>query len=109
MNLTAQPVRQKRPQFVSPSLRASAKGQPCTLRLGCCNGDWDTTVLAHLRYFGWAGVAQKPHDWLAVLACSSCHDAIDRRDWSQHGYEDLLRALGETLTAHFEAGRMVMK
>lgn len=32
MNLLRHPVRQKRQQFVSPALRASAKGQPCSLR-----------------------------------------------------------------------------
>ena len=106
MNLTRQQPRQKRRQFVSPALRASAKGQPCSLRLSCCNHDPETTVLAHLRYFGWAGIAQKPHDWLAVFACSACHAEIDRRDGCFE-FEDLLRALGETLTAHFEAGRMV--
>lgn len=108
MNLTHQPPRQKRPQFVSPALRASAKGQPCSLRLSCCNHDPETTVLAHLRFFGWAGVAEKPDDYLAVFACSSCHDEIDRRSnagaWE---FEDLLRGLGETLKAHFAAGRLV--
>lgn len=43
MNLTGLPPRQKRQQFVSPALRASAKGQPCALRLSCCNHDPETT------------------------------------------------------------------
>lgn len=82
-------------------------GKPCTLRLYCCNHDQATTVLAHLRCFGWAGMAQKPHDFLAVYACSACHDAIDRRDASAPwGYDDLLRALGETLIHHHKEGRL---
>lgn len=111
MNITGQPLRQKVTRLVSPALRNSARGQPCTLRLPCCNHDTETTVLSHLRYFGWAGIAQKPHDFLGVFACSACHDAIDGRvnDDGFFGFEDLLRALGETLTAHFAAGRMVMK
>lgn len=78
-------------------LRKNARGQSCTLRLDCCNHNPETTVLAHLRLFGWAGMAQKPDDLLAVFACSSCHDAIDRRTSDQWGYDDILRAMGETL------------
>lgn len=79
-------------------LRENAKGQTCALRLDCCNHDPETTVLAHLRHFGWAGTAQKPNDMLAVFACSACHDAIDGRgNDATWGYDDLLRALGETL------------
>jgi len=107
MNLSGVPPRQKRLRLVSPKLRASAKGQPCTLRLPCCNHDQDTTVLAHLRFFGWAGVAEKPDDYLGVFACSACHDAIDGRGRNLWEFEDLLRALGETLRAHFLAGRLV--
>lgn len=95
------------PPFVSPAWRNSAKGKPCTLRLDCCNRDPATTVLAHLRCFGWAGMAQKPHDFLAVYACSACHDAIDRRyTAAPWGYDDLLRALGETLTHHYREERI---
>ena len=45
-----------------------------------CNFDSSTTVLAHLRRGSVAGMGQKPPDTCAVLACSACHDAIDRRD-----------------------------
>lgn len=78
-------------------VRKSAQGKACTLRLACCNYNPETTVLAHLRHAGLAGLAQKPPDWMAVYACSACHDAIDRRSGDEWGYDDLLRALGETL------------
>ena len=94
------PMGQKTRNLVEPALRKSAQGEACSLRLPCCNHDPATTVLAHLRFFGWAGMGQKPPDYLAVFACSACHDAIDRRsdaDVSQWEFEDLLRGLGETL------------
>lgn len=81
-------------------MRQAARDQACTLRLECCNHRADTVSLCHLRFFGWAGIAQKPDDLLAVFACSACHDALDRRNAmtaSLWGYEDILRALGETL------------
>ena len=91
------PLGQKQPVLVSTALRQSAKGEGCTLRLGCCNHDPATTVLAHLRFFAWAGMAQKPDDLLAVFACSDCHDALDRRADPAWGWDDVLRALGETI------------
>lgn len=91
------PLGQKNPPTVSTALRESARGETCTLRLGCCNSNPATVVLAHLRFFGWAGISQKPDDMLAVFACSACHDAIDRRSVYPWEFEDLLRGLGETL------------
>jgi len=76
--------------------RNSAQGKPCALRLGCCNQNPETTVLAHIRKFGWAGTGQKPPDFLAVYACSACHDQLDRRSKGDVSDEDILRALGET-------------
>ena len=82
------------------AIRQSARGETCTLRLlGVCNHDPATTVLAHLRVFGAAGMGQKPADYAAVYACHACHDALDRRDMmsaGQCGMEDILRALLET-------------
>lgn len=83
--------------------RKSARGKDCALRLPCCNHNPETTVLAHLCMFGWAGMAQKPPDFLGVYACSNCHDALDRRTPEGWGFDDVLRALGETLiTMHRE-------
>lgn len=108
MNLTGRPIRWKPPRAVIPSLRDSARGQSCTLRLACCNHDPETTVLAHIRHFGWAGTGQKPPDFLAVYACSACHDAFDGRADGPWGWDDVLRALGETLMRHHAAGRLAV-
>lgn len=61
-------------------LRKSARGEPCRVRLpGVCNGNPDTSVLAHLRLAGITGVGMKAPDLLAAIACSACHDEIDGR------------------------------
>ena len=60
--------------------RDAARGMPCMVRVpDFCNGDPDTTVLAHYRLAGTCGSGMKPHDEQAAWACSSCHDAIDGR------------------------------
>lgn len=61
-------------------LRKLARGQQCMVRLpGVCNGNRETTVLAHFRLVGVSGMGMKSPDILAAFACSACHDAIDRR------------------------------
>lgn len=61
------------------NLRTLARGKPCMCRFpGICNGNPETTVLAHLKRGGWCG-SVKPPDVCGVWACSSCHDAIDGR------------------------------
>ena len=44
-----------------------------------CNCNSETTVLAHYRLAGISGMGMKSPDLLGAWACSSCHDAIDRR------------------------------
>jgi len=67
-------------------LRKAARGRECQLRIpNICNHDNTTTVLAHIRRGGVAGMGQKPPDLCAVIACSRCHDAIDRRGQLPHG------------------------
>jgi hypothetical protein len=63
---------------VGKQVRAAAKGQPCTARLVGCNGNTDTTVLAHVRTPG-TGIGRKPLDTMALFACSDCHDRLDGR------------------------------
>lgn len=46
---------------------------------GVCNGDPMTTVLAHINRGGVGGMGTKPHDLVAVWACSACHDEADGR------------------------------
>jgi hypothetical protein len=64
------------------NLRQFARGQDCQVRIyGVCNYNPETTVLAHIRLGGVAGMGQKPPDFPGcfVFACSNCHDAIDKR------------------------------
>jgi hypothetical protein len=62
-------------------LTKAARGRECQVRVpGVCNGNPETTVLAHFRMSGTrCGVGLKPNDLQGAWACSSCHDAIDGR------------------------------
>ncbi len=76
---------------------------------GVCNWDPSTTVLAHLRRGGVAGVGQKPPDLCAVLACSACHDWIDGRVSVSHMFDEdrylyILDALCRTLKIWTDEG-----
>ena len=101
MNLTGQAIFQKAKRFVSKAWRNSANGKACTMGLPGCDHS-GTTVLCHIRKFSWAGMGQKPHDFLAFYGCASCHAKQERGECSD---EDLLLALGKTLTIHYEDGR----
>ncbi len=60
------------------NLRKLAKGKPCQVRIpGVCNGNPETTVLAHL---GGGGMGMKQPDILGAWCCSDCHDVIDGRN-----------------------------
>ena len=62
------------------NLRNAARGRPCMIRLeGICNHNPETTVLAHISLPGVSGMGLKADDLLGAWACSSCHDAVDRR------------------------------
>jgi hypothetical protein len=61
-------------------LRKAARGRECQIRIpGCCNGNSETSVLAHYRLAGTCGTGYKPDDIQGAIACSSCHDLIDGR------------------------------
>ncbi|MEX0385844.1 nuclease domain-containing protein [Spiribacter onubensis] len=84
----------------SKKLRESARGEHCTLRLpGHCNGNPETSVLCHLPH-GVRGVGIKASDDHAVIACSGCHDALDKRALVKISqgelYECMVRAMAET-------------
>ena len=108
MNLTGTaPLGLKAEKAISPAMRKAANGEACTMRIpGVCNHNTETTVLAHLRMFGWAGIAQKPPDFLAVFACHSCHDALDGRMGERVSPTDILRALGETMIRQHQLGNL---
>lgn len=62
------------------NLRDYARGKPCTIRVPLvCNGNPETTVLAHVRMIEISGAGIKSADVLAAWACSACHDYVDFR------------------------------
>jgi hypothetical protein len=67
-----------------------------------CNGDWATTVLAHLRMMGISAMAMKCPDWFGAWACSGCHDYVDGRIWTADSYETrrLIHLEGVVRTQH---------
>lgn len=72
-------LRQRSPALKSNKLRQSARGQDCCFRIsGICNGDPETTVLAHLQFEGGIMGGKAP-DYSAAFACSACHEALDNR------------------------------
>lgn len=58
----------------------AARGRDCMIRIeGVCNGNPETTVLAHYRMSGTCGMGIKPNNLQAAWACSACHDVVDGR------------------------------
>ena len=85
---------------MSTNLRKFARGKECQLRLpGICNFDTATTVLAHVRRGGVAGMGQKPPDICGIHSCADCHDAMDgRSSWKNTPSDtDVLEGLNRTL------------
>jgi len=95
----------KKKRWTSKKYRDAAKGQPCTMRLsGVCNGNPETTVLAHRNG---AGMAMKASDHDAADMCSACHDAYDgRASWadSRIRWAEFNRARLETIINRIERG-----
>jgi hypothetical protein len=74
-------------------IRKSARGQECQVRLEwICNGNPETTVLAHVNG---AGVARKSLDIFASYACSDCHSEIDRLPNLNHvvSFDDAIKII----------------
>jgi hypothetical protein len=60
------------------NLRKLAKGRECQVRLpGVCNGNPETTVLAHFRLAGISGMGVKSPNLIGAWACSECHWMVD--------------------------------
>jgi hypothetical protein len=72
-------------------LTKAARGRDCQIRVpGVCNGDSETTVLAHFRMSGTrCGVGLKPNDLQGAWACSACHDAVDSRRITEYNHHEL--------------------
>lgn len=99
----------------SKAIRNAAKGHSCTLNIvECCNYNPETTVLAHVRDFGGGGMGLKPDDICAVFACSSCHDALDRRSknefiFDENRYFYIARAMYRTIEHLYDCGIITIK
>lgn len=81
-------------------LTKAARGQECTIQLHpYCNGNPETTVLAHIKSDR-KGMGIKSPDFFGVFACSDCHDIIDMRRFVEIENEEIqkciLRALFRT-------------
>ena len=75
-------------------LTEAARGQQCQVRIpGVCNGNPETTVLAHFRLAGTCGTGIKPPDLLGSWACSACHDVTDGRTKSDDWDYDEIRLM----------------
>lgn len=76
------------------NLRKAARGRECTVRIpGHCNGNPETSVLAHYRLAGTCGTGCKPDDTQGAIACSACHDLIDGRKRTTDYTRDELRLM----------------
>lgn len=67
-------------------LRKLARGQACMVRIpGVCNGNDETTVLAHLNG---GGMGMKRHDLHGAWACSDCHSWLDAGYAKNHSRDE---------------------
>lgn len=95
------------------NLRKLAEGKPCQIRIpGICNNDTRTTVLAHVRMAGLAGIGQKPNDLIGAWACHTCHGVVDGRIKTEFTYgerrlmhlEGMARTINELVKLHLLEG-----
>ena len=107
--MTTHAVPKPHKPLVSAKLRDSAKGRPCTVRWSSCDGGGETTILAHLREWGGAGIGQKPDDTFAVYSCFPCHRDIDRLTYDHPPEGVVLRALRETQGIMLAEGLLTVK
>ncbi|WP_237858068.1 DUF1364 domain-containing protein [Pseudomonas sp. PGPR81] len=92
-------------------LTKAARGRECQVRIpGVCNGNPETTVLAHYRLAGTCGVGIKPNDLQGAWSCSACHDAVDSRSKTTFSLEELrlmhLEGVVRTLNILVSEGRV---
>lgn len=99
--------------IASKAVRDSARGEACTLQIaGVCNGNWDTTVFAHLPDES-KGIGTKSDDLSACYACHACHDMLDGRQRNALSAEDrewyMRRAMVRTWRKLHEKGLLTIK
>lgn len=80
-------------KIVSKKIRASARGEDCSLRVSPNCGNVETTVFAHFNS-QFRGTGLKSPDLFGCYACAACHTMLDS---SQVDYEDQQRSHQETL------------
>ena len=89
-------------------LRKAARSRECQVRIpGVCNGNPETSVLAHIRLTGLCGTGTKPPDLIATIACSACHDEIDRRTYfvdAEYAKECALEGMARTQVIWLKEG-----
>ncbi|MFC6122586.1 DUF1364 domain-containing protein [Citrobacter bitternis] len=88
----------------------AARGRECQVRIpGVCNGNDETSVLAHIRLTGLCGTGIKPPDLIATIACSACHDEIDRRTRlvdAEYAHVCALEGMARTLVIWLKEGKV---
>lgn len=94
-------------------IRKAARSEDCTLCIpGVCNYNNETTVFAHFPDES-HGIGRKSDDISGGFACSSCHDAIDRRIKVEISGEDrefyMRRSQTRTLRRLIELGIVTVK
>ena len=88
---------------MSKKIRASAKGENCSLRVSSKCQDDETVVLCHLNS-NYRGTGFKSPDIWGVYGCFWCHKDLDA---SMIDYQDQLRALQETQMKLLEKGLLI--
>mgnify|MGYP001599442703 CR=1 FL=1 len=85
-----------------------ARGKPCTIRLpGICNHDPATSVWAHINSVRYgSGTRHKAVDLIGLMACSSCHDVLDRRVKTDLDRDFVMKHVME---GHLESLAMLVK
>jgi hypothetical protein len=87
----------------STPIRASARGEECTIRLPMvCNFETDTTVLCHSNKLeDGKGMGLKAPDHCAAYGCSACHDVVDGRRPRPEGLsQELVHSLFAEAVTH---------
>ena len=94
------PMKRSRPKMTP--IRASARGQDCTLGIaGVCNGNPETTVWAHSNQLkDGKGMGIKARDEEGCYACSGCHAWLDG-GWTQYKIDR------ETVDQIFDTARRI--
>jgi hypothetical protein len=98
----------------SKKYKNNARGRRCTMQIaGVCSHDADTVVFTHFPDES-HGIGIKADDIVGGDACSSCHDAIDRRtktpaEFEEHRHFYLMRSMVRTIKSRIEAGIVIIK